>query len=137
MEEADSGKVFHELKEDLTAYVGLKLELLKLNTYERTGKVVAILSYGLVLLFLAFFAILFIFLALGFFLGNVFDSYGIGFGIVAILYVLLIGLVVMNKEKISLIVLNEVIAAMTVSDDKNNTENHEQPTTDPAGKTDR
>ena len=64
--EKDSGTVFRELKEDVSAYVELKLELLKLSTYERTGKVIAVLSYGLILLFLAFFAILFIFLALGF-----------------------------------------------------------------------
>ena len=37
--EKDSGTVFRELKEDVSAYVELKLELLKLSTYERTGKV--------------------------------------------------------------------------------------------------
>ena len=64
--EKDSGTVFRELKEDVSAYVELKLELLKLSTYERTGKVIAVLSYGLILLFLAFFAILFIFLVANF-----------------------------------------------------------------------
>ena len=82
--EKDSGTVFRELKEDVSAYVELKLELLKLSTYERTGKVIAVLSYGLILLFLAFFAILFIFLALGFFLGDWLGSSGFGFGIVAV-----------------------------------------------------
>ena len=48
--EKDSGTVFRELKEDVSAYVELKLELLKLSTYERTGKVIAVLSYGLILL---------------------------------------------------------------------------------------
>ena len=76
--EKDSGEIFRELKKDLSAYVELKLELLKLNTYERTGKVIAVLSYGVILLFLAFFAILFIFLALGFFLGDLFGSAGFG-----------------------------------------------------------
>ncbi len=89
--EKDSGEIFRELKKDLSAYVELKLELLKLNTYERTGKVIAVLSYGVILLFLAFFAILFIFLALGFFLGDLFGSAGSGFGVVAVLYLLLIG----------------------------------------------
>ena len=46
--EKDSGTVFRELKEDVSAYVELKLELLKLSTYERTGKVIAVLSYGLI-----------------------------------------------------------------------------------------
>ena len=44
--EKDAGEIFRELKKDLSAYVELKLELLKLNTYERTGKVIAVLSYG-------------------------------------------------------------------------------------------
>lgn len=125
--ENDSGKVFRELKEDLSAYVELKLELLKLNTFERTGKVISVLSYGMILLFLAFFAILFIFLALGFFLGSWLDSLGSGFAIVAILYLLLIGLIIMNKDKISTKVLNEVIVAMAANDDKHNATNNEQP----------
>lgn len=138
MEEKDPGKVFRELKDDLAAYVELKLELLKLSTYERTGKVVSVLSYGFMLLILVFFAVLFIFLAVGFFLGQKLDSFGLGFGIVAIVYILLIGLVVMNKEKISLKVLNEVIAALTaVNDDKNKKEEIHEQSTDPIGETDR
>ena len=69
----DSEKVFRILSKMISAYMELKLELLKLNTYERTGKVIGLLSYGLILLFLAFFAVLFIFLALGFFLGEILD----------------------------------------------------------------
>lgn len=135
--EKESREIFSELKKDISAYVELKLELLKLNTYERTGKLIAVLSYGVVLLFLAFFAILFIFLALGFFLGDWFGSSGAGFAVVAILYVLLIGIIVTNKHKISDKVLNVVIAALTANDDKNNATEHEQSSdTDTAGKTD-
>lgn len=119
--EKDSGKIFHELKEDVSAYVELKLELLKLSTYERTGKIISILSYDLILLFLAFFAILFLFLALGLFLGDLFGSQGIGFGIVSILYILLIAIIVANKEKISLKITNIIIAALTANDEKNDT----------------
>ncbi|SEF94323.1 MULTISPECIES: phage holin family protein [Parabacteroides] len=133
--ENDSEKFFGKLKNDISAYVELKLELLKLSTYERTGKVIAVLSYNLVLLFLAFFAILFIFLALGFFLGDLFNSSGLGFVSVAILYILLIGIIVINKNKISNAILNEVIIAMTANDDKNNaTENKQQ--TDTTGEAD-
>ena len=41
--------------------------------------------------------ILFIFLALGFFLGDWLGSSGFGFGIVAVLYLLLIGIIIMNR----------------------------------------
>ena len=133
--EKDSGEIFHKLKKDLSVYVELKLELLKLNTYERTGKVISILSYGVILLFLAFFAILFIFLALGFFLGDLFGSAGAGFGVVAILYLLLIGVIIANKDRISDKVLNIVISALSANDDKTNTTDNEQAATDTSAET--
>lgn len=132
--EKDSGKIFHELKDDVSAYVELKLELLKLSTYERSGKVIAVLSYGLVLLFMAFFAILFIFLALGFFMGDIFGSMGTGFALVAVLYFLLIGLIIMNKGKICNTVLNVVIAALNSNDEKDDATDTKQ-ATDAAGET--
>ena len=42
----DSEKIFQNLKEDISAYINLKLELLKLNTYEKSGKIISLLSYG-------------------------------------------------------------------------------------------
>ena len=122
--EKDAGEIFRELKKDLSAYVELKLELLKLNTYERTGKVIAVLSYGVILLFL------------GFFLGDLFGSVGSGFGVVAVLYLLLIGIIVMNKDRISNKVLNVVISALTTNDDKTNATDNEQSATDTTGETD-
>ena len=133
--EKDSGKIFRELKEDVSAYVELKLELLKLSTYERSGQLIAVLSYGLILLFLAFFAILFIFLALGFFMGDIFGSMGTGFAFVAVLYLLLIGLIIMNKGRICNTVLNVVIAALNGNDEKDDATDTKQ-ATDATGETD-
>ncbi len=126
--EKDSGKIFRELKDDVSTYVELKLELLKLSTYERSGQLIAILSYGLILLFLAFFAILFIFLALGFFMGDIFGSMGTGFAFVAVLYLLLIGLIIMNKGRICNTVLNVVIAALNGNDEKDDATDTKQAT---------
>lgn len=131
----DSEKVFQNLKQDVSAYMELKLELLKLNTYERTGKVIGLLSYGLILLFLAFFAVLFIFLALGFFLGEILDVPGSGFAIVALLYVAIIWIITKNEAKIRTKILNLVIAALAANDDKQNTKDDESFATDAAGKT--
>lgn len=132
--EKDSGKIFSELKKDVTAYMESKLELLKLSTYERTGKVISVLSYGLILLFLGFFAILFIFMAVGFFLGEWLGSSGAGLGIVALLYLLLIGIILLTKDRIRTKIINEVIAALSANDDKNET-NYEQ-AANPTGETD-
>ena len=133
--EKDSGKIFRELKDDVSTYVELKLELLKLSTYERSGQLIAILSYGLILLFLAFFAILFIFLALGFFMGDIFGSMGTGFAFVAVLNLLLIGLIIMNKGRICNTVLNVVIAALNGNDEKDDATDTKQ-ATDATGETD-
>lgn len=127
----DSGQTFENLKKDLSAYLELKLSLLKLNTYERTSKVISILSYGLIVLFLAFFAILFVFIALGFFLRNLLDSNAAGFGCVSLLYLLILGILLRNKERIKLCILNAVIAALIENDEKQNKENDESSPTDP------
>ena len=109
---------FRELKRDITTYGELKFELLKVGTYERTGKVIAVLAYGLILLILGFFLSLFVFLTLGFFLGEWLDSKGTGFSIVVGIYLLMIGGVVLLKDKIQTFVLNNVIAALISNDHK-------------------
>lgn len=122
----EAGEIFRQLKKDFTTYVELKLRLLKLDTYERVGKVIAVLSYGIILLFLIFFTILFIFLALGFWLGFWLNSTAGGFGIVALLYLVLIAFITRNKEKISGKVQDLVLSALTANDDNTNTTTDEQ-----------
>ena len=114
----DAEALFRKLKKDISTYIELKFELLKLNTYERTGKVISVLSYGVVLLLLGFFALLFIFLSLGFFLGELFGSAGAGFGCVVVLYLILIGIVVANKKRITDSVVNIVIQSLRGNDDE-------------------
>ena len=131
--EKNSREIFRELRDDISSYVELKLELLKLSTYERSGHLIAVLSYGLIILFLAFFAILFIFLALGFFMGDVFGSIGAGFAFVAVLYLLLIGLIMSNKQKICNTVLNIVIAALNGNSENGDTTTDTKQTADTPG----
>ena len=121
-------KTFSGLKNDISTYVETRLELMKLNTYERVAKTMAVFSYGIVLVLLAFFAILFLFLALGFFLGEILNSVALGCLLVVGMYLLLFGLILLFREKISARVTNEIITAMMSKDEKEDEE-----TTDPAG----
>lgn len=114
---------FQEFKQDVTAYVELKAELLKLEIYERAGKGISALSYALILFLLVFFLILFIFVAIGFFLGDWLGSIGIGFSIVAAFYLLLICIVYLLRNKIRTKVLNDVIAAFMTNKKQENNEN--------------
>lgn len=133
--EKDSGKIFHELRDDLSAYAKLKLELLKLNTYERTGRVTAVLSYGLIVVFLILFAILFIFMAIGYFLGDTLDNTGLGFAIVFLMYVIIIACVAGNRRRITTRVQNEIIEALMTNDDKNDKQTADTPGKTPSGET--
>lgn len=125
----EAGKVFQELKKDLTSYVELKTELLKLNTYERTGKVTAVLSYGLIMVFLILFAILFIFMAIGYFLGDLFDDTALGFVSVFLMYAAIIVYIAWNKGRIMAKIQDEIIDALMTNDDKD--KNDEQATNTP------
>ena len=118
--EKDSSEIFRKLKENVSTYAELKLELLKLNTYESVGKVIAVLSYGVILLCVAFFTILFILLAFGFYISELCGSTSIGFTVIAFLYLLLIGIIVLNKKNIHNKVLNVVISAFMTNEDKPN-----------------
>lgn len=130
--EKDSGQLFRELKEDISAYAETKFELFKLSSYERVGRVAGLLSYGLVLMLLAFFALLFIFFSMGFFLGDLFDSLGLGFGCIAVLYIFLMVMVFLNKKRIEDKVLNEVIDAMNTNDDEDGNDTN-TPEANPSG----
>ncbi len=124
--EKDAGQIFRELKEDVTNYAESKFELFKLSAYEGAGKVAGLLTYGLILVFLALFALLFIFLSIGFFLGELFNSMGLGFACVAGLYLILILIAVLTKKSIQGKVINEIIEALTTNDDNDNGTDNEE-----------
>lgn len=116
--EKDFNQVFNELKDDISTYAELKFELLKLNTYEKAGRVVSLLSYGLVLALLLFLATLFLFLALGFLLGQWLQSDSAGIAIVGGIYVIMIAILVWKREWFKDKILNIVIHALATNDDK-------------------
>lgn len=115
-------EVFRELKDDVSTFAELKLELIKLTTYERISKLIAVLSYGLLLSALMTVAVFFALLAFGVLLSNWLGSMAAGFAIVTALYLLQILLVILYKNRIRRKVINIIIAAL-------NTEEKEDATT--------
>lgn len=88
-------------------------------TLEQISRVTAALCYGLIGLFLFFFVNLFIFLAVGLYLGTLFNSLGLGFTCVAIIYLLAILLVYLRKEGIKKFIENRIISLLTEEDNTN------------------
>jgi len=105
-------QVFKNLKEELVSYVDLHLKLLKLDTYEQTGRLASLFTYGLLLVLSIFFVTLFIFIGLGALIGELIGHLAAGFGVVALLYCLLLAILIGCKKKLQLYVMNTVIAAL-------------------------
>ncbi|MCC8153159.1 MAG: hypothetical protein LIP01_02430 [Tannerellaceae bacterium] len=111
--EKDSGVFFRSFKDKITDYADLKLEYLKLSSYEILGKAAGKLSYGLILILAGLGAVLFFLLATAFFLGELFHSFGLGFLCVTLFFVLVIGLVVLNKTWIKTKIINKCLEGIT------------------------
>ena len=120
--ENTAGKIFTELKEDISTYARLKLRLLKLMAIERTAIVLAVLSHSLILLLLSFFTVLFLFVALGCYLGELLDSPALGFLIVGGFYLLFTLIVWGMKHGIRIGIMN-----MVIEDDKGQSQNPSRP----------
>ncbi len=121
--EKDLGQIFNELKDDVSVFVEAKIEFLKLTAYERAGKLVSSLSYILLLVVLAFFATFFLFLALGFLLGEWLNSTSAGIAIVGGIYLIIIGILIMSKKWFSVKIMNNVIDALDGDDEDEDKKN--------------
>ena len=118
----ETDQFFTDLKETLSAYVDIKLQLVRLSAYEKSARAVALSALGLMLFFTLLFALLFVFLTLGFFLGEIIGSDALGFSIVALAYLILLGIQVIMRNRIRRWIENLVINELTKDDDVDNGE---------------
>lgn len=123
-------KILNEFKERLSSFIGLKIELFKLNAYERVARIIAILSHSLILMLLALFAILFLFFTLAFFLGYLLNSTALGFLIVAGIYILLFIITYYSKKSIQIGIMNIVIGAIQEKEEEDKDDGDDTKTTD-------
>lgn len=80
-------------------YVNNRLKLLKLQTAEKSSKLVTLIFAGLVIGLLAFFILLFLSIMAGYFFAELTHSQFYGFGIVAAFYILLLVVVIYMRKK--------------------------------------
>lgn len=105
-------KILNDFKERIAAYAGLKFDLLKLNACERAAKISAALAHSILLLSLGLFVMLFIFFALGFFLGELTGRLSLGFLIVSLIYLIILIIVYYQKKPIRLAIANLIIGSI-------------------------
>jgi hypothetical protein len=88
------------LKSDITEWAKTRCELLRLEMLEKASAIGSLLLYGLILLNVVFFALLFAFLALGFLLAEWLQSLVGGFALITLLYLLMLGLLVVRRQSL-------------------------------------
>lgn len=100
MQEEQETSFFKESRQQLEQYVQDRVLLLKLQMVEKVSQLIALLFTGLTLALLAFFILLFVSIMAGYYFANVTGSLYIGFGIVALFYILLFVLIVSLRKKV-------------------------------------
>ncbi len=109
--------ILNQVKGDLSTYAEMRLRILKLTAIERAAGILATLSHGLILVLFGFFSVLFLFMALGFFLAELLGSMALGFLLVGGIYLLLTLLFILTQGTCRLKLMNKMINAFQAKDD--------------------
>lgn len=96
----DLGTLISILKMDVIELINTKIEYYKLEIFEKTSVVGSFLVYGLIIVNLIFFALLFAFIALGFLIGNWVNSVAAGFGIVTLIYLAILAIILALRKSV-------------------------------------
>lgn len=90
--------IFGELKQLIAEYLDARIDLFKLDAYERIAKITAALFSSVVVALLAFFLLFFLSMSGAFYLGRIFHSTALGFLVVTAFYVILFALLFLWKR---------------------------------------
>lgn len=107
-----------KMKQQVTEYMQLRLDLLKADFTEKTALIFSKMITGVIVLVMLFMVLIFGSLVMGLYFGSLLGSMVMGFTIVTGFYVLLILLLVLLKDKlIQTPVANQIIDIMYQSDE--------------------
>lgn len=118
MEEKKVSTLFEEMRDDVSQFITNTLELGKLEAYEKISLSASAIIYGLVLVGTALFALLFIFVTAGLYLGEVLQNPWAGFGIVAAFTVLIFLIILLIGKPFKKKFTNRVVRFLMENDDK-------------------
>jgi len=113
MEDKKVSTVFEEMRDDVTNFITSTLELGKLEALGSSA-----ITYGLIVAGVSLFAMLFIFLTLGLYLGELLQSSWAGFGIVSAFALFLVLIMLLVRKPFKKKVTNMVVHFLMENDDK-------------------
>lgn len=97
---------FSGVIQKITEYLKNRKALIRLQIVERVSSIVAALVTDGLMIFLGLFALLFLSVSLGIYLGDVLDSFSLGFLLVAGIYLILILIIALAKKGIENSLIN-------------------------------
>ncbi|MES2591978.1 MAG: phage holin family protein [Bacteroidota bacterium] len=107
---SDRVSFFAEIKQLITDYLGARLKLIKIGTYEKIAKVTAVLFSSIIIALLGFFLLFFLSISGGFYFGSLLNSNALGFLIIFGIYLILfIVLIVFRKKLLEKHIVDRVI----------------------------
>ena len=95
----DKQSFFEDTQDLVESYVNNRLRLLKLQTAEKSSRMVTLMFAGLVTGILSFFILLFVSMMAAWFFAEKLHSQFYGFGIVALIYILLLVIAIWLRKK--------------------------------------
>lgn len=118
-EDEKQAQVFADnLKQQVSEYMKLRLDLLKADFTEKTALIVSKMITWVIVLVMVLMVLIFGSLMIGLYFGNLLGNMVLGFAVVTGFYVLLIVLVMLVKDKfIQTPVANQIIDIMYESDE--------------------
>ena len=117
MRDYSLSSLISEIKADVRKLINIKIELLKLEVFEKSSIIGSFLIYGLIITNLVFFALLFAFVALGFLIGDWVNSLAGGFGIVSLIYLIIIFIFIVCRKSIFTGLQNALLKELHPSND--------------------
>ncbi|HMC86367.1 MAG TPA: phage holin family protein [Chitinophagaceae bacterium] len=121
----DNQGFFEETQDVIESYANNRLRLFKLQTAEKSSRVVTLIFAGLVIGILSFFILLFLSMMAAWYFAEKLHSQFYGFGIVALIYMLLLLLAVyLRKKYLDKYIFHRVIKILFDSNTDEDEEEH-------------
>lgn len=119
MSDPTVNNLFEEIKDDLKDYAQKRTELLKLDAFEKAGKVSAVSFSGILLLSLFFFILLFLMVAGALYIGKITGDYSLGFiSMAGILLVLTLMYFFLFKRMVEYAIMNGIVGLLMKNEDE-------------------
>ncbi len=111
---------FEETQDLVESYASNRLRLLKLQTAEKSSRVITVLLAGIVISLLSFFILLFVSIMAGYFFSEKLHSQFYGFGIVTLMYVLLLVVALLLRKRLDKFIFEKLITILFESNNDDN-----------------